>query len=186
MRYNAHDWLIKDCFCWHQALCSNAMLRASNRSISSYFSICSSVHCFPMDASCCDATITRDLSWQCSFCRGLLFYWFQTGTSQKTYTLQMYEAGVAFVANLWQWRLEFIWNILSILWAVEAVQPPTEQEMYRIIWTEPTALVVSAANISHTSIEDLHINKWMHRGTPNRLTHKSPRHTHTHAQLMLV
>lgn len=92
-----------------------------------------------------DATINCELLWHFDFVLSL-FYWLQTSTSQMIYPLQISAAGVAFVARRWQWwGVGFIWNILSLLWAVEAVQLPTEKEMYRIIWSKTTALLLSTA-----------------------------------------
>lgn len=80
-----------------------------------------------------------------------IFYLLQTSTSHRVYTLQMCAAGV--VARRWQWwGVGFIWNILSLLWAVEAVQLPTEQELYRIIWSKTTALLLSTARIPSLSL----------------------------------
>lgn len=49
-------------------------------------------------------------------------------------------------------------HILTLLWAVEAVQQPMEQEMYRIIWSE-----------NHSEVRHAHAHTQAHR-----------EHTHTH------
>lgn len=80
----------------------------------------------------------------------------------------------------WQWRgVGFIWNILLLLWAVEAVQLPTEQEMCGIIWLKTAALLLSTAKklvcVSH--LYSTHKTNPEHKQMD---AHKDIQQAHTH------